>query len=201
MQLNYPHEDFAEGTTIVADFIDSNFDAVKGVINGNIDADNIKDAAVTTDKIMAASVNNSKLSTTAGEVGGAWKSWTPTWTNLTPGNATVTGKYTQIGKTVHFKLHITWGSGTSCTNDPKFSLPVPPVEAVGHENIGGLIMYDATPATYYAGCSFRNGDMVQAIIYTQYSTTYLGISGISATLPVTWATNDKWTFTGTYEAA
>src|SRR5207253_1317172 len=35
---------------------------------------------------------------------GAWQSWTPTWTNLTVGNAVQACKYIQIGKTVHFRV-------------------------------------------------------------------------------------------------
>ena len=55
----------------------------------------------------------------------AWATWTPTWTNITIGNAVVTGRYTQIGKTVHASLDVTFGT-TSTTNGSlqSFTLPI-----------------------------------------------------------------------------
>ena len=55
--------------------------------------------------LKAGAVTNAKLSTTAGEPGGAWKAWTPTFTGLTVGaGGTLTCAYTQIGKTVHGRI-------------------------------------------------------------------------------------------------
>jgi hypothetical protein len=43
---------------------------------------------IVTADLAAGAVTNAKLATSAGEIGAAWASWTPTWTNLTVGNAT-----------------------------------------------------------------------------------------------------------------
>ena len=45
----------------------------------------------------------------------AWTSYTPTFTNLTLNNGTIDFKYVQIGKTVHVRGLLTWGSTTSAT--------------------------------------------------------------------------------------
>jgi hypothetical protein len=59
---------------------------------------------IVTADLAAGAVTNAKLATSAGEIGAAWASWTPTWTNLSVGNGTMAGAYIQIGKTVHFRF-------------------------------------------------------------------------------------------------
>jgi len=60
MQYNRNY-DFQTGTTIVADQIDQEFDAVAGVINGNINEDNLTDVAVTEAKIATDAVTTTKI--------------------------------------------------------------------------------------------------------------------------------------------
>jgi hypothetical protein len=66
---------------------------------------------------------------------GAWSAWTPSWTTSTGlhlpsfGNATVTGTYAKIGRTVVFSLGVTFGSttnfgaGVTTSDNWLFSLP------------------------------------------------------------------------------
>lgn len=95
----------------------------------------IQDSAVTTTKIANSSVTNAKLSTTSGEPGGAWTSWSPTFTGFTIGNGTVTARYTLIGKTVHARFHILYGSTTQITSDFGISNPVTAAANAGTGNI------------------------------------------------------------------
>ena len=49
-------------------------------------------------------------------VGGAWTSYTPTWTassNPSIGNGTITGRYIQVGKMVHVWIRVVGGSSTT----------------------------------------------------------------------------------------
>lgn len=46
--------DFSAGTTIIADYIDEEFNDVAAVINGNIGTDNITNGSITTGKIVAS---------------------------------------------------------------------------------------------------------------------------------------------------
>lgn len=64
-------------------------------------------------------MTNSKLSTTAGELGGAWLPWTPTLVGWS-GTPTFTAKYKRIGKTVHIAFSIL---GTSNNATTTFTLP------------------------------------------------------------------------------
>jgi len=52
---------FTTGTPIVADNVDQEFDSIRGVINGNIDNDNLKDASVTNAKITSKAVTMNKV--------------------------------------------------------------------------------------------------------------------------------------------
>ena len=53
-----------------------------------------------------------------------WTSFIPSWTNLTVGNGTNSGAYTQIGKTVFLRINLLFGSTTSVSGDICFTHPV-----------------------------------------------------------------------------
>ena len=55
---------------------------------------------------------------------GARQTWTPTYTNLTIGNGTVTSDYTIINRLVHFEWRLLVGSTTSSSGPMRVSLPV-----------------------------------------------------------------------------
>ena len=56
---------------------------------------------------------------------GAWKTWTPVWTNITtPG--TVSAKYREVGRTVDFRLLAINTGQTGNGAQIQFTLPVPP---------------------------------------------------------------------------
>lgn len=69
------------------------------------------------------------IETQLGTNAGAWQSYTPTWTatttNPTLGNATLTGRYVQIGKVVTININLTFGTTTALgTGNHYFSIPV-----------------------------------------------------------------------------
>ena len=155
--------------------------------NKTIDADNN----------TITNISNNELDTTAGALGGAWASWTPSFTNLTIGNGSVVGKYTQIGKTVHFRLNVTFGSTTSISGSVFTTLPVainsgiPSLTQIGH----GLAFesgVSASPIGIDAGGAL--------FVFTAGS-TYVGYSNLNATRPFTWGAADTLSIIGTYEAS
>ncbi len=132
----------------------------------------------------------------------AWSSYTPAWTatgtapNL--GNATVTGRYLQIGKTVHLSVRILFGTtSTFGTGAYSFSLPVA-ASASGGGRTGSAYCRDtsATSAGHFQG---------NCVIDPGISTTTLYVINVNAqvgaTTPFTWANTDHISFTITYEAA
>lgn len=125
----------------------------------------------------------------------AWKSFTPSWTNVTVGNATNTGAYAIYGKTVFFRFGFTWGNTTSASGQAILTLPV----TLGSIFTGTFIatVRIVAAGSLYAGSMGSGG----AISVLQASGTYLTPVAISATVPGTFTTNDSWAGEGFYESA
>lgn len=144
---------------------------------------------------------------------GAWTSWTPTWTTTTGsatpsfGNATVDCKYVKIGRTVHFRMNITFGSTTNFGSSPSssdnwlFSMPVAaPASGVP---VGYVSMWVGSLTKATAGLAHLNST-TQIILYTgsgnvDNSTLAGGIA--DSVSPLTWANGDRLSVIGSYETA
>jgi len=147
-------------------------------------------------------VTNAKLNTTAGELGGAWQSWTPTATNI--GAGLQYARYTQIGKTVHFKIkHIL--QSASVAGGVTYTLPVAPRDETGGRTpINSTCMFidvSAGATARWVGFALMGGsdDIVLNAIDTGGDYGFRGI--LSSTIPFAWASSDEIYVTGSYEAA
>lgn len=148
--------------------------------------------------IGASAITPEKLLTGTG-TSWAWQSWTPTYTNLTVGNGTVTAKYCQIGKTVTFSMKLLFGSTTSISSTPvSFTFPVTAKDSYSdQESICWGTARDSSGYGYPLIVAYKSTTSAQ--LYTPSGgTTY---AFISSTTPFTWATNDYIAFVGAYEAA
>lgn len=138
---------------------------------------------------------NGKLTTP-----GSWTtSWTPTWggTSVNASGATVATAYSQMGKTVNFRINITCGAGSFGSSGVTFTTPsglTPVANAAGQcisitgtgVRYGGEVLIStagtitplATPAT--AGGASQN---------------------ITSTTPFNWGTTAQLVISGTYEVA
>lgn len=178
----------------------SEFTAANGV---TIDGLNIKDSALNT----ANSVPNTAWNNT-GAFGSswAWTSWTPTWTGITIGNATVVAKYSQVGKKVTVRVSVVYGSTSNLTGDVAMSLPVTAAVYAGTGNITALapcIYFDTSVGGVWSGnVAMQNTTSVVFRILNAAS-TYLIIGTLSNTIPfgAAWATGDEFATSFTYEAA
>lgn len=134
---------------------------------------------------------------------GVWTTWTPTLTNLTLGNGTVTARYCQIGKVVHFRFWFKLGSTSAVGSLPTFSLPVTTaalLAASSREPIG-LASYDRPGTAHYFGRTHLVDTDTANLFVGRASGTYEDAVGLSSTVPLTWTTNDEISVQGTYEAA
>lgn len=132
---------------------------------------------------------------------GAWADWTPTWANFTPGSATITAKYAQVGKTVFFKLLVVLSSSTMGTS-PTFTLPVTAASFDLTNGIIGQSVYkDASPAGTANGVVRLETTTVAQPLTQIVSGTRITIDGITSAAPFTWANSDTFTCVGFYEAA
>ena len=126
-----------------------------------------------------------------------WTAYTPVWTSdgsaPTLGNATLTGAYMRVGKTVNFRISFTRGStSANGTGSYFFSLP-----------FGSNFSSTAALGTFYLEDSGTAGYVG---IITQVSSTTILLrvpsnTAVGATNPFTWATNDFFHLSGTYEVA
>jgi hypothetical protein len=191
------------GDEITAAAINNPVNQIAAVVNGNIDANNIADNAVSTAKIADTAVTPAKLQ--AGTSGSwVWQTWTPTWTGTTIGNATVAAKYIQIGKAVHFKIAVTIGSSTTIAGagvDTTFTLPVAAVATGYLANVSilgragalhtgtvqfGPVVYSSTSV----GLIVAEKIVSSTVVAAGWNVTNVGVS-----------TGDTWGITGVYEAA
>jgi len=171
-----------------------------------IDGLNIKDGALNTNNsvvtanITDTAVTPAKLQSGTGS-GWSWQSWTPTWTNLTVGNGTVTANYIQTGKQVTASLFLTFGSTTSVSGLITFSLPVSGNARYSAINIiGNALLGDTGNANYPA--AVNNSNATTAIINAfNASGTYTTYTGTSSTVPFTWGNGDTLSCLLFYEAA
>lgn len=191
--------------TITVDTI-SEFTSANGV---TIDGLNIKDGKLNTansvvaTNITAGILTNAMLSTTTGELGGPWTTWSPTWTNLTVGNGTTLYKYIQIGKTVHFRILVTFGSTSSIAGTVSFTPPVTIRTDYNLRQAIGITSFEDAGTASFTGVT-RISDAGTTLLQAGIATaggTYTGYSNLSSTIPMTWTTGDQLMITGTYEAA
>jgi hypothetical protein len=131
---------------------------------------------------------------------GAWTAYTPTLggTGWAIGNGTITGGYCQVGKIVHFRVNVSFGSTSTygATSTPTLSLPI--TAAASFRYAFNLWLSDSSAAAQYLGAPWQNTT-------TSVSLRGLGASGIhttiTATAPFTWDTGDSIILNGTYEAS
>jgi hypothetical protein len=139
-------------------------------------------------------------------------SYTPTFTNFTLGDGTVTARYAQQGEFTDVYIQIVIGSTTIVGTSPTISLPV----TANFASITGGSMKTALngSATYFDGNAGPSGQSVYGYVSYVDNTKiepriyYLSgnyqISGnsarIDATTPFTWATGDEIFITFNYHS-
>jgi hypothetical protein len=145
-------------------------------------------------------INNAGLITGTGTSLGAWTAFTPTWTNLTVGNATQTWVYCQLGKLVFVRGILTWGSTTSATGSATaMSLPVN-LESTLFRGLGEATFVDSGTQTYWGQVTPSTSSRV-AFNTQIISGSYAVSSGVTSAAPFTWTTADSLQCQFMYEAA
>jgi hypothetical protein len=127
---------------------------------------------------------------------GAYTPYTPVWTAgasaTTLGNGTLTGAYTKVGRTVRYRITLTWGSTTSAPAGAwLFTLPS---AAVSTGWSGGARILDASPSAQYYRHAFLNSSTQVALSDAAPSTF------VQATVPITFAVGDQTLISGHYES-
>lgn len=157
-------------------------------------------STITTAEIQAGAVTNAKLDTTAGGPGGAWASWTPSWTNLTVGNGTNTSKYMQVGKTVIARVEFVLGTTSSVATAPTFTLPVTSISGYVVGDVLGSLRLKSGGAGFLGTAQWASTTTALVTTYGAGGSS-VSDSSITSTVPGTWTTSDHLVGTFIYEAA
>jgi len=132
-----------------------------------------------------------------------WTAFTPTWNNLTVGNASQEARYTQVGKTVSFWVKLELGSTSSVSTEPRMNFPIEARSAAAGQDAQLQYCYIDSGTMRYFGTSdgLINTQATFRLHAFNSSTTYLSTSQITSTLPFTWTTGDIIHICGSYEVA
>ena len=196
-------------TAATPNSVKSAYDLANGAVSKSIvDAKGDLIAATAADTVsrLAVGTNGQVLTADSAEATGmkwataasgafTFAAYTPTYTNLTVGNGTVTARYGQSGKFVFVDYKLVFGSTTSLTSAITFSLPVTALATVDQ---GSAYILDAATAEFISQVRLESTTTVK-VIATQNASNIA--TQINSTFPMTWTTNDEIRFTLVYEAA
>lgn len=142
---------------------------------------------------VTAALLNAHVRDNLKAIGDTWTSYTPTLNNWTIGNGTLSGRYMQAGKLVHFSISLVLGSTTGTTGSLGFALPVSPALGTGLP-VGQAQLLDTSGSArrIYAAVWDSSISACQP-----RDATY---TAVSSAAPWTWATGDQVLINGTYEA-
>lgn len=118
---------------------------------------------------------------------GFWTAFTPSLTNLTIGNGSLTGSYARIGKTSFVEVLVVFGSTTSVSGQVSLTgLPTNNLASATAQRLGHLMMFDNDTGGSFTGTAISAGN-TSATLLTQGAPC--GV--VSATGPFTWAVSDQ----------
>lgn len=193
-----------DGTTIDASDVNTDLQGLIDEFNKQVGYSkmNINGNITNSDIIVSAGINLSKLESVA------WTSWTPTWVASSGGNSigngSLTGVYQKIGRTVHFRVDLTFGSTTNkgtgtYTWATPFAVAGPPADSscgtARITNNGTTIMgYAVINGTNTFQCNFFSANVTTNNFIQGNATGSPNIIGA-------WASGDSIRFEGTFEAA
>lgn len=162
-----------------------------------------RDSALTTDKRAGMYTFQTDTARMTYYTGSAWRtvyqpttSFTPTWNNVTLGNAGQTNIYYRQGDEVTAIYNFTFGSTTAFTGAVSATLPVPAATSIGFVH-GSSLLNDVSARRYGASCQLDTSGG-QSVSPT-HSISVSGLVGGSE--PFTWATGDNLLMTISYPAA
>lgn len=133
----------------------------------------------------------------------SWNSYTPTLQNFTQGTgATTQAYYARINKTVVVQVYITMGTtAPTVTGQVGISLPVDQASSNRSLSVGHVMMRDFDLATSYIGNVYLTSSAPGKAFLQGINSagTYTTLANATATVPFTWAANDYFSFTITYQ--
>ena len=152
-------------------------------------------------KFVADSVEATGLKWVAPATSGTFAAWTPTWTNVTVGNGTVTAQYAEVGSLVFGYIKLEWGSTTSQSGDAIFSLPVNCTNVSGIRwGIGSVVKSGEAPVVVLFQLNSTSTGSIRYLLQAT-SPDRIRDNDIGGTSPYTFTTNSTFGLTFWYRKA
>jgi hypothetical protein len=144
--------------------------------------------------------------------GTAWvNAITNTFTTFTPtidagitlGNGTLTGRWSRVNRWVLVQFQFVFGSTSAITGTPTINLPFSAsgFHTGNEEVLGNAEAIDVSDGRFYQLRVQVEGTTLFAFAATRQDLSYVQQSGITSTIPMTWATDDRLRATFLYPAA
>lgn len=132
-----------------------------------------------------------------------WTTYNPSWSG-TIGNGTATAAWMRVGRTVHYRIKILWGSTTTHAAATQFvALPfVCHADYPDYSVMGQSTCLDAAVNVWIGGAYLNASSTSQLAIGAGVAVTGAATAGtVTNLVPMTWGTSDKLNIIGTYEAS
>ena len=130
---------------------------------------------------------------------GEYTAYTPTLTNLTLGNGTMSFRFGRVNKFIHVIGRVTFGSTTSITGTVTATLPVTATFDIA-QTVGLSKCFDNTGDTNQGGVLLSSSTICTPFVDLVAATRIIA-QGFSAIVPFTWTTSDSIAVAFYYEAA
>lgn len=149
---------------------------------------------VSSAKLQQMCDNDTYLKQRIDNLEGAWTTVTPSLQNITVGSGTNVGRVLKVGRTVKYAGIWQFGAGAAVGSNPLLNLPYAASTAwLSDQILGSCSLFDS-------GTTYQAGWMRLATGTTAQFHAMTG-TGLTATAPWTWTTNDKIAWEIEYEAA
>jgi len=127
-------------------------------------------------------------------------SFTQVFSNFTVGSATVYGQYRIMGPRCAGRGGAVLSSSTMGTA-PSFTLPVTPSDlGTTYENIGDIVLRDTGTALFEGTLNYVSGNTAY-LNYKKVNGTAIETAAVAATVPMTWANTDEFSYNFLFEMA
>lgn len=136
-----------------------------------------------------------QIETALGVNAAASQTYTPTWSNLTVGNGTVTARYLSIGDLIIGSVKLVFGSTTAVTGTVGFTFPV----TVGYQFTSSMHLQDASPFLNMLGAVHGEPSGNASLWFYNVPSGMVVAGNVTATTPITWTTSDVINASFTYQ--
>ena len=151
------------------------------------------------DVLTASDLNSEFASKGDISTNGTWTSYTPSVSNITVGNGTLTARYVTIGKLVMGRIEFTLGSTSAIGSSPQIGLPTTAVDNNAVSVTGKLT--DAGSLIYGQASDGGGGGTTVRLRYLEDSADGVTSRPVDATSPFTWTDGDFFQIQFSYEEA